>query len=144
MRTFFREAVHEEILKYKRIGGKEDEYSICFSKFGPRVSTSKPIYSANETSTLATKLLDLKKMDFVDVLIEGKKSDDAHTGENLHDIEGLKKRAVIRYNIHAIEADEIGNSLWESIADLFADRYTNIFENLFNAGDNEISLRKCA
>ena len=55
---FFRKMENEQYMKpiEKKNKGRQDEYSICYSKFGPRVSTSKPIYSANEESVLASKL----------------------------------------------------------------------------------------
>ncbi|MCL2596212.1 MAG: hypothetical protein FWD66_00820 [Paludibacter sp.] len=53
---FFRDAAQQHFIPYGEASGGQDEYSICFSKFGPRVSTSKPIYSASEDSVLASKL----------------------------------------------------------------------------------------
>jgi hypothetical protein len=140
---FFREAINEKILQYKEAKGEKDEYNICFSKFGPRVSTSRPIYSADETSTLAVKLLGLKEIDIEPVTIEGKVSvmdEDAHTGEKPYNMAESKIRVVMRYKVPSLEADKIGNSRWESVADFFAASYTNIYENLFNADSDEISF----
>ena len=138
---FFREAVRKGILQNKEATGEEDRYSICYSKFGPRVSTSKPIYSADQTSTLAAKLLNLNKMDIQYVRIgtdELVTSDDTHTGETLKKMNNSSIRLVERYNIHDIEAVEIKNPHWESEADLFAANFVEIFDKLFSANDGDI------
>ncbi|MCL1934105.1 MAG: hypothetical protein FWF53_09890 [Candidatus Azobacteroides sp.] len=57
---FFREAAQKRLIPYGEASGGEDEYSICYSKFGPRVSTSKPIYSASEDSVLLSQLFNLQ------------------------------------------------------------------------------------
>jgi hypothetical protein len=57
---FFRDAAQQRFIPYGKGRGGEDEYSISYSKFGPRVSTGEPNYRASEDSVLVSKLRDLK------------------------------------------------------------------------------------
>jgi|GEM_PF-3578039 len=106
---FFREAV-KNVLKRSEKDSDEEQYSICYSKFGPRVSTSKPIYSADENSTLAAKLITLNYI----------------SDEDSYRI--LKE----------VTKEDIGNQDWELIAQTFSDRYEYLYENLFNEDGEEI------
>ena len=56
---FFREAAQQRFISYGEESGGQDEYSICYSKFGPRVSIGKPNYRASEDSVLFSKLFGL-------------------------------------------------------------------------------------
>lgn len=133
---FFREAIHGGILKYGESKGEIDEYSICYSKFGPRVSTSKPIYSANETSTLATKLLNLNHIEVEDVIIETPDLIDDEGANDVKRVENAKQIAF--YQVNEITKDEINNNEWTDVADSFAKKYKIIYKNIFNSENGEI------
>lgn len=133
---FFREAIQGGILKYGESKGEIDEYSICYSKFGPRVSTSKPIYSANETSTLASKLLNLNHIEVQDVVLE---STDLPDGEISNDIRKVNSfRQISYYHVNQITKDDISNAEWTDVADSFAKKYKLIYKAMFNSEDGEI------
>ena len=100
---FFREATQSGIFSYSEASGREDEYSICYSKFGPRISTSKPIYNADENSTLASKLITLNLIEL-----------DAGV-----------------YKVEKINPIEIKNQSWSDNAEVFADKYEMLYKNLF-------------
>jgi hypothetical protein len=124
---FFRDAVSKNILKFSEASGNEDEYRICLSKFGPRVSTSKPEYAASEISTLATKLL-CEYIETDDVIIEQQKQGDT---------EGKQSRCFKVRKYYKINNEiKINNKQWEEIADNFAKKYKIIYNKLFTA-DNE-------
>ena len=110
---FFKEA-ENGVLDYSKASGNEDEFSICYSKFGPRVSTSKPIYSADEDSTLASKLITLK-------LIELKSID-----------------AEKVYTIPKIAKEVIENQSWLIKAQIFSTRYALLYKDLFEGSGEEI------
>lgn len=125
---FFREAVHKGILSYGESKGEEDEYSICYSKFGPRVSTSKPIYSADETSTLASRLLNLNMLDTIT-----HESSETKAEEETDDGKQSESFNQISYYIPAkINEDEIKHQNWRDVAQTFARRYELIYDSLFN------------
>ena len=133
---FFRAAIQGGILKYGESKGEIDEYSICYSKFGPRVSTSKPIYSANETSTLASKLLNLNHIEVQDVILQ---SSDLPDGESSNDIKKVDSfRQITYYHVKEITKDDIANAEWTDVADSFAKKHKLIYKAMFNEEDGEI------
>lgn len=125
---FFREAMHKGILSYGESKGEEDEYSICYSKFGPRVSTSKPIYSADETSTLASRLLNLNMIEII--TIESRETKEEGETDSEKHADSFNQ---ISYYIPAkIDKDEIKHPNWQDVAQVFARRYESIYDSLFN------------
>lgn len=133
---FFREAIHGGILKYGESKGEIDEYSICYSKFGPRVSTSKPIYSADETSTLASKLLNLNYIEIQEMLIESTTLIDDESANDIKKVDSSKKIAY--YHVNEVTKDEIDNIEWTDTADSFAKKYKLLYKTIFDSKNGEI------
>jgi hypothetical protein len=130
---FFREIVSKNFFNSKETLGEEDEYSICYSKFGPRVSTSKPKYAADETSTLALKLLNLKYIETDNVVI-GKPKE--KNDENKQSTTGVKQFKIQKYyKINSTNTLKIDNNIWKETANNFAKKYKIIYKNLFVAND---------
>ncbi len=133
---FFREAIQGGILNYSESKGEIDEYSICYSKFGPRVSTSKPIYNANETSTLASKLLNLNHIEFQDVIIESSDLPDDESSNDIRKVDNF--RQIAYYRVNKITKEDIANMEWTDVADSFAKKYKLIYKAMFNSENGEI------
>jgi hypothetical protein len=116
---FFKE-VEKGILDYSKASGAEDEYSICYSKFGPRVSTSKPIYSADKDSTLASKLITLKLID-----------DGSEAANKESEItEGVNEKEEA-YEVTEITEKAIEKQEWIIIAQAFSIRHAHLYSYLF-------------
>ena len=107
---FFREAVNRRILKCKEAAEGQDEFSICYSKFGPRVSSSRDELDASEKSPLAAKLLN------DNFIIEN----DANYYEP---VEILK--------------EGIENRTWVQIARGFSRKYGKLYTSLFKGEKKE-------
>ncbi len=129
---FFREAVHSKILQYSETTGNEDEYSICYSKFGPRISTSKPVYSADETSTLASKLITIQLIDTRDIVVG---TDEAIELERTDDFQEFKYPES--YKLGKVNENEITNQSWVLCADSFSRKYKLLYKALFVAVGDE-------
>lgn len=103
---FFRHLARNNIISIQATNGCSDAYSICYSKFGPRVSSTQPIYCVEEEATLANKLIKLKRLKLED-----------------------KDKPV--YEIE--HYDTIENELWIKVADNFFGKAALNYNELFNS-----------
>jgi len=142
---FFSTAVKEKILGISRKTDMDDEYSICYSKFGPRVSTSKRKYEARESSSLASKLLSISYIDRDKVKIGTSKADvtidnsvdTVHSDNLLQVVEEYEVND--KYKIkNTLKDEEITDKYWANVSNRFVRRFSRIYKHLFDNKTGEI------
>ena len=141
---FFGTAVEKKILGYSEASDTDDTYSICYSKFGPRVSTSRRKYEAGESSSLASKLLNIAYIDTDEIKIEKGKVDNAEDNLATNKLsddatpESEKYKVESRYTVVNFGTKDINDIYWTRVADRFARRFSQIYKHLFDENTGEI------
>jgi nucleoside phosphorylase len=137
---FFRTAIDKKILGASEKSDMDDEYSICYSKFGPRVSTSRRKYEAPESTSLAYKLLKITHIDYDKIEI-GKIKSNAENADSItpndESPQQIEYNLETKYTIKLNEIDGIDRH-WSIVAENFANKFSKIYRHLFDNTGNQI------
>lgn len=135
---FFGIAIEKKILGFSDVSDLDDTYSICYSKFGPRVSMSGRKYEAGESTTLASKLLRKTYIETDTMKIEkGTPSSSDDISDDL--VETFEEyESHSKYKVEPLGTEGIREPSWLGDAERFAKSFSRIYRNLFDKETGEL------